>query len=197
MKKLIVMFLFMIFVLAYTNAQFTKIGGGLAYGTGFHFNNVTTPQYEAALHEGPVIGIFFAGIYELNLPFHIAPSFTYFIPRTNKPTQAFGGEGTRVSEMMFDFNGHYVINSPDRFKFYGLAGLNITIAKLKWLGTSSSGSDNALGLNIGAGTYIKLSGQFDFCGEVKYIVSKYDQLMVNGGILINLDWMKKHENSNK
>ena len=48
--------------------------------------------------------------------------------------------------MMFDINGHYVFNSLDRFEFYGLAGLNITFAKLKWLGTgASSDSDNALG----------------------------------------------------
>jgi opacity protein-like surface antigen len=98
--------------------------------------------------------------------------------------------------MMFDLNGHYVFNSLDRFEFYGLAGLNMTFAKIKWLGTNpSSGSDNALGLNVGAGTYMKITEQFDIYGEAKYIFSKYDQFMLNVGLLLNIDWMKKHENS--
>jgi opacity protein-like surface antigen len=146
------------------------------------------------MHRGPFAGIFLTGIYELNLPFHLAPSFTYFLPRTNKPSQIYYGEGTRVSEMMFDLNAHYVFNSLDRFELYGLAGIDITFARIKWIGTSSSGSDNALGLNIGAGTYMKMTEQFDLYGEVKYIISKYDQLMVNVGILVNIDWLKKNEN---
>jgi len=57
MKKLIVTFLLMISVLTIVNAQFTKIGGGLTYGTGFHFNNVTTSPSEAELYRGPSAGI--------------------------------------------------------------------------------------------------------------------------------------------
>lgn len=197
MKKFIITFLFMISLLSMANAQFTKIGGGLTYGTGFHFNNVTTPSYEADLHRGPFAGIFLTGIYELNLPIHLAPSFTYFLPRTNKENLVSFPQSTRVSAMMFDINGHYVFNSLDRFEFYGLAGLNMTFAKIKWLSSSLGDSDNALGLNIGAGTYMKITEQSDIYGEAKYIFSKYDQFMVNAGILLNIDWMKKHENSGK
>jgi len=195
MKKLILPFLIIISVSSISNAQLTKVGGGLTYGTGFHFNNETIGQ-QADLHKGPNLGIFITGIYELNLPFHLAPSFTYFFPRTNEIALTSFGK-TRVSEMMFDLNGHYVFNSLNKFEFYGLAGLNVTLAKLKWLGTSSSGSDNALGLNIGAGTYMKMTKKLDLYGEVKYIVSKYDQLMINVGVLFNMDWMKKHENDVK
>lgn len=196
MKKLSLTFLIIISVFSISNAQFTKVGGGLTYGTGFHFNNETIGQ-EADLHKGPNLGIFITGIYELNLPFHLAPSFTYFFPRTNEIALTSFGK-TRVSEMMFDINGHYVLNSLDKFEFYGLAGLNVTLAKLKWLGPPSSyGSDNALGLNVGAGTYMKITEQLDLYGEVKYIVSKYDQLMINAGVLFNMDWMKKHENDAK
>lgn len=195
MKKLITTILVMISVLSLGNAQFTKMGGGLTYGTGFHYNNETS-GFEADLHRSPFAGIFLTGIYELNLPIHIAPSFTYFLPRTNEISELGYNElKTRVSSMMFDVNGHYVINSLDRFEFYGLAGMNITFAKIKWVGTTSSDSDNAFGLNLGAGTYMKMTDQFDLYGEVKYIVSKYDQLMVNIGILVNIDWLKKNENS--
>lgn len=195
MKKISSFFILAILAISVANGQFTKFGGGLTYGTGFHFNNVTTPQYEADLHRGPFAGIFLTGIYELNLPFHIAPSFTYFLPRTNKAAIGTFSQSSRVSSIMFDLNGHYVFNSLDRFEFYGLAGLNITFAKIKWLGTNpTSGSDNAIGLNIGAGTYMKMTEQLDLYAEVKYIVSKYDQFMLNVGVLINLDWLKKNEN---
>jgi opacity protein-like surface antigen len=193
MKKLFIACIFLITALSSGKAQFTKVGGGLTYGSGFHFNNETTGVL-ADLHKSPFAGIFLTGIYELNLPVHLAPSFTYFIPRTNSAATGFNGEDTRVSEMMFDINGHYVFNSLDKFEFYGLAGLDVTFTKIKWLGTSSKGTDNTLGLNIGAGTYMKLTEQFDLYGEVKYIISKYDQLMVNVGILVNIDWLKKNEN---
>jgi outer membrane immunogenic protein len=194
MKKLVLTFLFVITSLSASNAQFTKVGGGLTYGTGFHYNNETTGSF-ADLHRSPFAGIFLTGIYELNLPIHISPSFTYFLPRTNENSLQTFSEKTRVSSMMFDFNGHYVFNSLDKFEFYGLAGLNITFAKIKWIGTTSKDSDNAFGLNLGAGTYMKMTEQFDLYGEIKYILGKYDQLMVNVGILVNVDWLKKHENS--
>jgi opacity protein-like surface antigen len=195
MKKFIVTILLLISALAITNAQFTKFGGGLTYGTGFLFNN--EKGYQEDLHRSPFAGIFLTGIYELNLPFHLAPSFTYFLPRTNELIQGTFIQKTRVSSMMFDLNGHYVFNSLDKFEFYGLAGLNITLAKLKWLETTSKGTDNALGLNLGAGAYMKMTEQFDLYGEIKYIVSKYDQVMVNVGVLVNIDWLKKHENDEK
>jgi opacity protein-like surface antigen len=197
MKKTFIFAALLISMASLTSGQFTKVGGGLTYGTGFHFNNVNSPQNEADLHKGPFAGIYVKGIYELNLPFHIAPSFAYFLPRENKSTGIIGGEGTRVYEMMFDLNGHYVINSLNKFELYGLAGLDITFTRLKWLGTTSSGSDNALGLNIGGGACLKITEKSDLSAEVKYIISKYDQLMINVGILVSADWQRKEENKAK
>jgi outer membrane immunogenic protein len=193
MKKINIIFILAILTFSVAKGQFTKLGGGLMYGTGFHFNNEKTGT-EADLHRGPFVGIFATGIYEINRTIHIAPSFTYFVPRNNEVTLGAFTEKTRVSAMMFDFNGHYVFNSLDRFEFYGLAGLNITFAKLKWVGSNSSGTDNALGLNLGAGTYMKITEQLDLLMEAKYIVSKYNQLMLNFGVLINLQWLTKNEN---
>ncbi len=72
---------------------------------------------------------------------------------------------------------------------------NAQFTKIKWLGTAAGSSDNAMGLNIGGGTYLKVTEQVDLSGEVKYILSKYDQFMFNVGILINIYPLKKHENS--
>lgn len=194
MKKISIIAVVAIMSLTVAKGQFTKLGGGMNYGTGFKVNNET--GILADLHQSPHFGIFLTGIYELSLPIHIAPSFTYFIPRTNNSTTAAtNAESTKVSAMMFDINGHYVFNSLNRFEFYGLAGLDITFTKIKWIGTTSSGSDNAIGLNLGAGTYIKLSPRYDLSVEAKYILSKYDQFMINAGFLVNIYWIRQNKKS--
>jgi hypothetical protein len=98
---------------------------------------------------------------------------------------------------MFDINGHYVFNSLDKFEFYGLIGLDVLLAwKREKYGTEVfPENDNALGLNLGVGSYMKITEQFDIYAEVKYILSKYDQFMLNAGVLINIDWLTKHEDT--
>jgi opacity protein-like surface antigen len=196
MKKAMVILPLIILIISSANGQFTKIGGGLTYGTGYHFNNER--GLVADLNRSPRAGIIVKGIYELKLPVYLSPSFTYFIPRTNLTgTPAGNGEETRSSSIMFDLNGHYVFNSDDRFEFYALGGLNITFAKIKRIGISYSGTDNVPGLNIGAGTSIKLTETMVIFGEIKFIVSKYDQVLVNAGTLVNIHWSEKTLNSGK
>jgi opacity protein-like surface antigen len=175
------------------NAQFTKVGGGLGYATGYWFHKMEY-DYNRSGH----LAIFLEGVYEITVPIHVTGSFTYFYPHVTKQTFS----KTTVSSMMFDINGHYVFNSLDRVEFYGLAGVDflLTWKKEKIESTMNevfTENDNAIGLNIGAGTYFKVSDQFDLFAEAKYIVSKYSQFMVNAGVFINIDWLKKHENDPK
>ncbi|MCJ7448084.1 MAG: porin family protein [Bacteroidales bacterium] len=198
MKKLIIPILLIVSVLTTANAQFTKIGGGVAAGTGIFWNNET----DIISYRTGLPAVFLTGIYEFTLPIHIAPSFTYYFPHITK-AQVVTAETPKqvVSCMMFDINGHYVFNSLDRFEFYGLAGLNVTLIGIKWISeingvtNKTKDRDNAFGLNLGAGTYIKLTDQFDLYGEAKYILSKYDQFLINVGVLINIDWLIKHEDT--
>jgi len=193
MKKLIVIILLLISIVTIGNGQFTKVGGGIALSNGFPFHQQTLDENRSG-----IIAATFKGIYELTLPLHIAPIFTVFYPHITKDEFM----KTSVSSMMFDINGHYVINSLNRFEFYGLTGLNITLTRKKTVYSGATANipeiterDNALGLNLGIGSYIKIAEQFDIFAEAKYIVSKYDQFILSGGILLNIDWMKKHENS--
>ncbi len=165
------------------NAQFTKVGGGLVFGTGYEYHHVHTGNP----------GINLTGIYELSQPFHISPGFSYFLP--NKDPFY---EDTRTTSLwMLDLDAHYVFNYMDRFEFYCLGGLNFSWLRSNYKGDSPEiypdYSDNAIGLNIGVGTYMKFSEQMDFFGELKYIVSKYDQLVVTIGVLLNVQWLAKHE----
>jgi hypothetical protein len=186
MKKICILLSILVATFSVSYGQFTKFGGGISYSTGFPFHNM---PWDA--NKSGHINISLKGIYHLSLPIQISPSLTYFVPHvTNEINMK-----TVVSTIMFDINGHYVFNSLDRFEFYGLAGLDILFAGKKETYTGSSSSkerDNALGLNLGLGTYMKMTEQLDLYAEAKYVLSKYDQFMLNVGILINLDWLKKN-----
>jgi len=188
MKKSLFVLLLITGMISTVNGQFTKIGGGLAFGSGYYFNNIDYADYRS-----PHIAASIKGIYEITVPIHVSPAYTIFIPHISSSNDF----KIIISEMMFDINGHYVFNSLDRFEFYGLLGLNILLtwekSKSPTGGDTFKENDNALGINLGAGTYFKITDQFDIFCEAKYILSKYDQFMLNAGVLINLDWLIKHE----
>lgn len=187
MKKSILVIALILVTITASNAQFTKVGGGLTFSSGFPFHHQPWDGNKSG-----VLAVSLKGIYEISVPLHVSPSLTIFFPHITKEPMM----KTTVSSVMFDINGHYVFNSLDQFEFYGLAGLNILYATKKEAYEGSSTfkeSDNALGLNLGIGTYMKITEQFDIYGEAKYVFSSYDQFMFNAGILLNLDWLKKNE----
>jgi len=196
MKKPSLLFFIILITFSTANGQFTKFGGGLGYSSAYQFHDM---PWDA--NRSGHFNISLKSIYKLNLPVQISPSFTYLMPHITKETQAGEEMTTTVSTIMFDINGHYVFNSRDRFEFYGLAGLDILLAWKKETYSSSNStnkeSDNALGLNLGAGTFMKITEQINLYAEAKYIVSKYDQFMLNAGVLFNIDWLKKNDNSGK
>lgn len=195
MKKIFTLLLVVFITLQAVNGQFTKAGGGFGFTTGFPFHQQTWESNQSSNFD-----LFAKGIYEISVPLHVSPSFTWFIPNITKSSQTSGEEKYVVSGLMFDLNGHYVFNSLDRFEFFGLAGLDILLAKRKFVSNFDNiefkevEKDNAIGLNLGVGSYIKVTNQFDLFVEAKYLVSKYDQFMLNAGILLNLQWMSRNEN---
>jgi hypothetical protein len=187
MRKIFIIIIIVFITITGVSGQLIKVGGGLGFTTGFKFHQQT---FDA--NKSGNFGISFNHIFKLSLPIQIAPSFTYFYPHITKLSDG----KTIVSSMMFDLNGQYVFNSLDRFEFYGLAGIDLLLTRKKDSYTGSPSSreiDKVLGLNIGGGTYLKMTEQLDLYGEVKYLVCKYGQLMVNVGVLLNIDWLKKHE----
>ncbi len=189
MKKLFVTFLLMVSVLTMADGQFTGIGGGLAMSSGFQFHDQIL-----TVNKSNFVAISFKGFYKISVPFYVSPSFTFFYPHVTKEQVS----KQTISSMMFDINGHYFLNSTDRFEFYGLAGLNILFASYKHSGEGLPAykeSDNAPGLNIGVGTYIKITKKFDIYGEAKYVFNnRYNQFMLNAGVLLNIEPKNKHEN---
>lgn len=205
MKRLYILLFISVTTFTITNGQFTKFGGGLGVTSGFPFHDVTY-DYNKSGH----FDVSVKGIIELSLPFHISPSITFFTPHITKMADINSSSTIYVSAMMFDINGHYVFNSLDRFEFYGLAGIDILLAwkkdVYKTTGTTpvtetTRENDNGLGLNVGAGTYMKITEQIDLYAEAKYVIygkeklffSHYNQFMFNAGVLINLEWLWKNE----
>jgi opacity protein-like surface antigen len=206
MKKIFILLTILFITTSVSNGQFTKLGGGLGFTSGYPFHNVGN-DYNKSGH----IYASAKGIIELSLPFHISPSVTFFLPHITKTGDAFSQSTYTVSTLMFDINGHYVVNSLDRFEFYALAGFDILLAWKKEIYKTLSATpftetrkeqDNALGLNIGAGANMKITEQIDLFAEAKYVIygkdklffSNYNQFMVTAGALINLRWLAKNEN---
>jgi hypothetical protein len=190
MKRLFALILVAAMAIPSLNAQFTKVGGGLFFSSGYHFHNMNIDNNKSGN-----LGLSLKGIYKINVPIEISPSFTIFLP---PHVYKFQMEKTTVTTMMFDINGHYIFNALDKFEFYGLAGIDILLGwKKDYYGGTAPETfkekDNALGLNLGAGSYMKITDQFNAFLEAKYIFSKYHQVMVNAGVLINIDWLIKHE----
>ncbi|HOB82798.1 MAG TPA: outer membrane beta-barrel protein [Bacteroidales bacterium] len=180
MKKLIICLIITTVALEVINAQFTKAGGGLAFSSGFKFHNTGEGSGRSGNYAA-----FVKGIYNISPELSISPSFTAFYPGINDD----GNIRTVVSSMMFDINGHYIFRSAGAFSFYGLAGLDILLTSKKDEYEDSDTfkeSDNALGLNAGAGISMNLSDRLDLFTEIKYVISKYDQLIINSGILFNI-----------
>ena len=190
MKKFILTAFFIITVLFDGNTQIIKIGGGLTLSNGFQFDGQSPASYKSG-----VIALSVKHIHEIKGPFQISPSFTFFFPHVTNSQL----DKTTVYSMMFDCDFHYVFNYLDRFEFYGLAGPDLLIA---WKKDTYEGSatikekSSAWGLNLGAGTSVKVTKQLYIYGEAKYIFNnKYNQFLLNMGVFLDIDCIKKHKNS--
>ena len=196
MRKLLITVTLIALILPAANAQLTKVGGAVGYNHAYYFNNSSDPDHKL---KNPVFT--FTGIYEINLPFHISPRINIYFPNIYKEGDASNSYKEITTGYSIDVDGHYVFNSLDKFEIYGLAGLNFLYARRKSVSESIDlpepfkevSSNTALGLNIGAGSYIKVKEQFDLFVELKAILASQIQFVGTAGILLNIDWLKKNE----
>jgi len=160
----VLFFLTITFFTQKTNAQIT-IGGGLAYGT----------EIESA-------GVNVTGQYFFNENIAIAPSFTYYFPKST-----FGDFSFKWYEINADVN--YYFKVPDsKIKPYGLAGLNYSIITFPSIdfgffgGSTESSSNGELGFNLGGGAGYDLGKKITPFAQLKYTISSFDQLTIMAGI---------------
>ncbi|NOY37819.1 MAG: porin family protein [Chlorobi bacterium] len=171
------------------SGQFTHLTGGMVFGTPFDYHHVNTGNP----------GIQLGGIYELNLPFHLAPVFTWMLPNT----EPFFNDTRTTSLWGLGLDAHYVFNSLERFEFYGLGGMNISFLRSNYKGPEPDYypdyHENVLGINLGAGTYVQLKDPLHIFAEAKYVFRPFksseikNQFFITAGIMLNVQWLTKNE----
>lgn len=137
-----------------------KLGGALLYGT-----------------EVDGIGIQGNGLYEITPEIDIAASINIFFP----------DEGDTGLDSWWAVNGdvHYNVYSSEQLsKLYGLAGLNITTIKVNT--PFGSADEGEIGLNLGGGAAFDVNFGSIF-GEIKYVISDFDQLVIGAGVRFPLN----------
>lgn len=205
MKKLFLAILLIAFLIPASYSQFTKIGASLSYDYRYVFNDEVDAASTHKL-KNPVLS--FSAIYEVNLPFHLVPSFNIYFPNIDKFEDPEFSSKTTVSGYSLDVDGHYVFNYLDQYEIYALGGINILYAQNKWK-SEMTGSETitevtkntALGLNLGAGGYWKVKDEFDLFFEAKAVIYDHpaSSIKVRGiataGILLNMEylWSKEKE----
>lgn len=143
-----------------------KAGGGLVYGT-----------------EIENLGLQLNGYYRLpaNDQIFVGGDFTYYFP--DKST--FFGAEIRTTWIEFNINGQYHFFDDDQFGAYGLGGLNYTSLRFstEFNGFEESDSESEIGLNIGGGVEYELDFGLIY-GELKFVISDADQLVIGAGVRI-------------
>ena len=122
-------------------------------------------------------------------------SINIFLPNGNGVNSLIGDFTARTNMWSFNADGHYIISISDKVDVYGLAGINISIVRIKTSYTnsilfgSSNGSattDTNIGLNIGGGAKMVLTDKLTGFGEAKYVLSDFDQAVIIVGVLLTL-----------
>lgn len=175
-KKTTRHFLFALILLGmiplFTEAQFTRVGGGLTFSQGI--DNITYKTGNPGIHGRCVI--------DLADRFWAVPSLTFYVPKSRT-----GTAGDKQTTWFFSFDGDvtFTLATEKTLLFYALAGFNITNLY------SSYKSDNAElentyevvpGLNIGTGIEMIVADDINAFTQIKYVVGKYQHLVIAIGV---------------
>jgi outer membrane protein X len=161
MKKLVVLFSMMFFIMGSALAQkgIQAAGVNLSYGT-----------------KAESIGIGVKYQYNITDNIRLEPSMNYY----------FNNNYTKHGEDVFDINAnaHYLVPMASNIRVYPLAGL--TFARWNFqevLGGPWSDVITRLGVNLGGGAEMDITDQLMLNFELKYqFVSDFDQAVFNIGI---------------
>ena len=153
---LITLFSFFSFLL---KAQDFSLGGGLGYGT--QINN---------------LGLNFRGDVKFEKQWSITPHFNYFFNKTE------GAVTYKWNALNID--GHYFFELDQLWTFYPLFGINFSTVSEKVNDITFSNSD--VGINLGIGSEYNFDRRLSGFGEIKYVVSEADQLVITLGLLYQI-----------
>jgi hypothetical protein len=144
-----------------TNAQLTRIGGGLAFSPGI--DNIT---YETG---NPGFNV--RGVFELGDKLWAVPSLTFYMPKSR--TDQNTGDIRKTFLGSLDANVTYTLTTESTLLFYALGGLNLT-----GLQSNYKTDDPALedvseflpGINIGTGIEMIVAEDINAITQIKYVL---------------------------
>ncbi|GAA0872893.1 hypothetical protein GCM10009117_20400 [Gangjinia marincola] len=148
-----------------SNAQFSA-GAQVGYGTESDFAG---------------LGIGVKAMYDITDTWSGAGDFLYFFGES--------GDGFDSYSTSINLDAHYnFLNEGDGLKVYGAAGINITSFTIEYdddfgFFGQDSFSASETGLNIGGGVFYDLSDQLMLNGDLKYVLSDADQLILSAGVM--------------
>ena len=138
------------------HAQDISLGGGLGYGT--QINNV---------------GINFRGDVKFYNQWSITPHFNIFFNRKD--------DQVTNKWNALNVDGHYFFEIDQTWSVYPIFGVNIATVSQKINGITFSNTD--VGINLGFGSEYNFDRRLSGFGELKYVISDADQLVITFGLL--------------
>lgn len=160
MRKLSLTFL-LVFVAfcSHVSAQEFSAGGGLGYGSQIN-----------------TLGINFRGDVSFDNQWSITPHYNLFFNKDH------GIVTDRWRAINIDV--HYFFFKDKGWKLYPLAGFNLATVSEKV--NSIIFSNSYAGFNLGMGSDYHFSEQISGFGEIKYVISKADQMVISVGVLYKI-----------
>ncbi len=165
--------LLLIFSFSRLHGQFNRFGGGLTFNSPINSPDITIGNP----------GIHLRGVMEINEKFFVIPSVTFQIPKTKTYSDPYGEKMTFLGSLDADIN--YKLTTEKQLLFYALAGANFTNIYESW-NTEDPDFENEYeflpGLGIGTGIEMIVERDLNAYAQVKYIIGKYQQLIIFIGV---------------
>ena len=154
------------------DAQFNRFGGGLVFNS-----PMNSPDLEIG---NP--GFNARGVYEINEQFFLIPGLTFQLPKTKTYSE---GDQKKTTLLNVNLNATYTLATEGTLLFYALLSPCLSSIYTKWdtdRPELESGMEILPGLGVGTGIEMIVEKDINAFTQVKYIVSKYQQLVISIGV---------------
>ena len=148
-------------LMSYASAQFSRLGGGLAFSTGIENED----------HKTGNPGINARGVFELGEKFWIIPGLTFYMPG-KRQHNTFGMGKTMFATI--DADAVYALASENTLLFYALAGGSLSYIRSSF-DAGDATSTYMPGLNIGTGIEMIVEKDLNAFAQVKGVIGSYSQ----------------------
>ena len=173
-----------LFICGILNAQLNGISGGLVFSSGVDFSIANGLKKETTANPG----LFGKGYLKINKRLNIVPSIIAFKPYQDTDINTY-----KLRTFMFqgDIDGSYGLIKDKNIRLFGYAGFNATAIIMKsdiYAQTTFTRQVSDLtelqpGFNLGASLQLYVNDSFDGYVTAKYVVSKFDQVVINIGAI--------------